>query len=308
MSRVAVVAGGLSLEREVSLRSGSRVADALGDEGFDVVRLDLDAGFVSRLSDGDIDAIFLALHGKSGEDGTVQGLLDLIGVPYTGPDATASALAWDKGLFKGLLQREGIPTPPWEAISSEAIRDLGAAPALSQVVERLGCPLVVKPAQGGAFMGVRVVEEAGDLAGALIAALSYHDVALAEQFVSGTEIAVTILDGHTLPPVEIVPRGGQYDFSARYTHGATDFFAPARLSAGVREHAEDVALRAWELAGCRDISRADLIIDDGGEAWLLELDTCPGMTETSLVPMAAEAADLPFTKLCARLAGAALQR
>lgn len=308
MSRVAVVAGGLSLERDVSLRSGGRVADALADESFDVVRLDLDEGFVARLSEGDVDAVFLALHGKSGEDGTVQGLLDLLGVPYTGPDPTASALAWDKGLFKGLLARHGIPTPEWATVSSEAIRDLGAAPVLPRIIDRLGSPLVVKPAQGGAFMGIRVVESPDELNSALIAALSYHDVSLVERFVEGTEVAVTIFDGRVLPPVEIVPHGERYDYSARYTHGATDFYAPARLDPAVRERAEAIAWQAWELAGCRDISRADLIVDDDGEAWLLEIDTCPGMTETSLVPMAAEAADIPFAKLCARLTELALAR
>ncbi|QBI20008.1 D-alanine--D-alanine ligase [Egibacter rhizosphaerae] len=308
MTGVAVVAGGLSLERDVSLRSGGRVADALTDRGHEVELLDLDSALVERLSEKTFDVVFLALHGKSGEDGTVQALLDLMGIPYTGPDATASAIAWDKGVFKGLSARHGIPTPDWVPVSSEAIRDLGAASALPRIIERLGSPLVVKPAQGGAFMGVRVVDGDDDLRAGLVSALSYYDVALAERFVRGSEVAIAILDGEALPAVEIVPKTGQYDFSARYTHGAADFYAPARLDDRTRGEAEQVALRAWELAGCRDITRADLIVDADGQPWLLELDTCPGMTETSLVPMAAEAAGIGFDELCERLVQLALRR
>lgn len=303
---VAVLAGGLSLEREVSLRSGRRVAEALEQRGHVVTRLDLDDDLVPALAAGGFDVAYLALHGKAGEDGTIQNLLELLRIPYTGPDAIASALAWDKAVSKGMWSRAGIPTPEWVAVSSDAIRDMGAARALDRLVERLGIPLVVKPSQGGASMGVRTVAAAGDLPAALIAAFGYHDVAVVERFVEGAEVAVSIVDGEALPPVEVAPREGAYDFSARYTAGATDFFAPARLDDAVLAACVDVSLRAYALAGCRHVTRADLIVDAAGTPQLLELDTCPGMTETSLLPMAVQAAGWSFAETCERIVELAL--
>ncbi|MEX0660063.1 MAG: D-alanine--D-alanine ligase [Egibacteraceae bacterium] len=299
--RVAVLAGGLSLEREVSLRSGRRVAEALADRGHHVTRLDLDEGLVDRLLEADVDVCYLALHGKAGEDGTIQGLLELLDLPYTGPDTIASAIAWDKGVCKGLLTRASIPTPDWVAVSADAIQDMGAARALGRVAERLGDDLVVKPSQGGASMGVRRVEAGGDLAAALVTAFSYHEVVLIERFVAGAEVAVSVVDGEPLPAVEIVPRAGTYDFAARYTHGATEFFAPARLDEPVLQRCREVAVAAYEMVGCRHVSRADMIVDEAGQPWLLELDTCPGMTETSLLPMAAQAGGWDFAALCERI-------
>lgn len=303
--KVAVLAGGLSLEREVSLRSGRRVADALGDRGHQVVVLDLDAELVSSLHGGAFDVAFLTLHGKAGEDGMIQSLLDLLGIAYTGPDAIASSIAWDKAVFKGLMRRHGLPTPDWTVLSSDAIRTVGAAKILDRVVAGVGAggsgPLVVKPSQGGASMGVRFVQGADDLVAALVGSWSYHDVVVVERFIEGTEVAVSIVDGQPLPPVEIVPKEGHYDFSARYTHGATEFFAPARLSDDVLKRCTDAALGAYDVAGCRHVTRADLMVDHQGNPWLLELDTCPGMTETSLLPMAAGAAGWDFAELCDRV-------
>lgn len=304
--QVAVLSGGLSLEREVSLRSGTRVANALEERGHRVRRIDLDDHLVATLSDGDFDVVFLALHGRSGEDGAVQGLLQLLGIPYTGPDATASALAWDKNVFKGLLARQGLSTPDWVALSSAAVRDMGAARALGKVSEHLGLPLMVKPSQGGASMGVRRVDAAEDLGAALLAAYSYHEVVVVERFVHGTEIAISILDGQPLPAVEIVPRAGAYDFAARYTHGATDFYVPARLETRVLDRATAMALDAYRAVGCRHVTRADLLVDAAGDPWLLELDTCPGLTETSLLPTAANAAGIAFADLCQQLIDRAL--
>ncbi|MGH3665865.1 MAG: D-alanine--D-alanine ligase family protein [Egibacteraceae bacterium] len=305
-ARIAVLAGGVSLERDVSLRSGRRVADALADRGHQVTRLDLDETLVAALAGGDFDVAYLALHGKAGEDGTVQGLLEVLDIPYTGPDAVASALAWNKSVAKGLFARAGLSTPPWIALSTEAIRDMGAARTLGRVIDRLGTPVVVKPAQGGAAMGVRLAADATALPAALVSAYSYHDVVLVERFIDGVEVAVSVVDGQALPSVEIVPRRGAYDFSARYTPGATDFFAPARLGPGPLDACARTALRAWEVAGCRHVTRADLIVDGDGCPWLLELDTCPGMTETSLLPMAAAAHGWPFEELCERIVAAAL--
>jgi D-alanine-D-alanine ligase len=299
--KVAVLAGGLSLERDVSLRSGQRVADVLADRGYDVSRLDLDDSLVPTLAQGHFDVAFLTLHGKAGEDGTIQNLLELLDVRYTGPDAIASALAWDKSISKGLWSRDGLPTPDWIAVSSDAIRDMGAARALDRIVERLGTPLVVKPSQGGASMGVRIITEPSELASGLIASFSYHDVVLVEQFIAGAEIAISIVDGKALPAVEIAPKEGAYDFAARYTAGSTEFFAPARLDQAVLDEASRVALRAYEIAGCRHVTRADMIVAADGRPHLLELDTCPGMTETSLLPIAAQAEGWDFGELCERL-------
>ncbi|MDQ3538509.1 MAG: D-alanine--D-alanine ligase [Actinomycetota bacterium] len=304
--KVAVLAGGLSLEREVSLRSGGRVAEALADRGHSVTRLDLDDQLVPALVKGDFDAVYLALHGKAGEDGTIQGLLDLLGMSYTGPDAMASALAWDKVVAKGVYRRGGVDTPEWVALSIDAIRDMGAVQALDRVIQRLGTPVVVKPSHGGAALGVRLVANASDLPAALVAAYSYDDVVLVERYVEGVEVAVSIVGGEVLPPVEVAPRIGPYDFSARYTHGATQFHAPARLPNDALAACAGAGRAAWRLAGCRHVTRADMIVDASGRPWLLELDTCPGMTETSLLPMAAAAHGWSFADLCERVLAAAL--
>ncbi len=308
LAKVAVLAGGLSLEREVSLRSGRRVADALADRGHDVARLDLDHSLVGALAPGHFDVVYLALHGKAGEDGAIQSLLELLELSYTGPDAVASLLAWDKAAAKGLLSRAGLATPDWMTLSSDAIRDMGAAGALDRVMTRLGTPVVAKPSQGGAAMGVRLVGNSNEMAPALMGAFSYHDVVLLERFVNGAEVAVSIVNGEALPPVEVVPKTGQYDFSARYTHGATEYFAPARLPDDVLDACLALSLQAWDVLGCRDVSRADLMVDADGKPWLLEFDTCPGMTETSLLPTAATAHGWEFGDLCERVLNSAATR
>lgn len=282
--------------------------EALADRGHRATLLDLDSELVPSLAQGGFDAAFLTLHGKAGEDGTIQGLLELLGLPYTGPDAIASAIAWDKAVFKGLLRRHGLATPGWVAVSSDAIRTMGAGQALDRIGASLGGPFVVKPAQGGASMGVRFVPDETGLAQALVASFSYHDVVLVERFIAGAEVAVSIVDEEPLPPVEIVPKSGNYDFAARYTAGATEFFAPARLDAETLGRCTDLAMAAYELAGCRQVTRADMIVDPDGQPWLLELDTCPGMTETSLLPMAAQAGGIEFAELCERLVRGAIDR
>ena len=306
--RIAVLAGGLSFEREVSLRSGSRMSEALGDAGWNVGLLDLDDKLVDRLASEPPDAVLLALHGKAGEDGTVQAVLEMLDVPYSGPDPSASALVWDKGLCKGVVSRGGVLTPPWLTITTDAIRDLGARKAFGRLERHIGKAQVVKPSQGGGSMGVTLLDDLSQLGDALRSALSYHSAALVEQHVHGTEVAVAILAGEPLPPVEAVPKQGSYDFAARYTHGATEFFAPARLDDEVLARCQEAAVTAWRLTGCRDIARADLIVDEAGQPWFLEIDTCPGMTETSLFPMAAEAAGLSFRAVCERLVSLALER
>ena len=305
---VTLIAGGFSLEREVSLVSGERVGDALEARGHRVRRLDVDDLLLDHLAEQPCDVAYLALHGRTGEDGTIQGLLDLVGVPYTGSDATASALAWDKHLAKAVFARGGVPTPRWTVLSADAVRDVGARRVLPRIVERHGLPLVVKPVQGGASMGVSVVEAADGLTPALVTAFRYHPVALIEDFVAGTEVAVSVVDGEVLPPVGIAPRSARYDFAARYTAGATDFAVPAALDAAVLDRCGEVALRAIELTGAREVVRADLVVGEDGEPLVLELDTCPGMTETSLLPMAAAAHGWPFGELCDRIVRLAAAR
>ncbi len=307
-SHVAVLSGGTSLEREVSLRSGRRVQDALSDRGYRVTGLDVDAHLVHTLDEGDFDVAFLALHGSAGEDGTIQSLLELVGMPYTGPDVLASSLAWNKPIAQGLYRRAGIHVPDHVVLSQQAFREMGAAAAVDRVAAELGSPLVVKPATGGSSLGLSVVEDPSRLSQAILGAFSYAEAVLVERFVAGTEVAVTLLDGEALPAVEIRPKEGAYDFAARYTAGATEFHAPARISEEAAAACAMAAITAFEAVGARDVSRADLILDAEDRPWLLELDTCPGLTETSLIPMAAQAAGLEFEDLCERLVRLALER
>lgn len=303
---VAVLSGGISLEREVSLRSGRRVADALADRGYDVVSLDVDARLVHDLTERDLDVVFLTLHGSAGEDGTIQSILEVMELPYTGPDVLASTLAWNKPIAQGLYARAGLAVPDSVTLSQQAFREMGAAAAVSRIADELGLPLVVKPAQGGSSLGLSFVERPEQLPQAIVGAFSYANAVLIEHRIEGTEVAVTVLDGEPLPAVEIQPKEGVYDFSARYTAGATDFHVPARLDRDVLEGCAAAAVGAYEAVGARHISRADMIVDAEGTAYLLELDTCPGLTETSLSPLAAQASGLGFGDLCERLVGLAL--
>ncbi len=304
--RVAVLAGGLSLEREVSLKSGTRVTDALTDRGYPVTRLDVDEDLVARLTGGGFDVAFLALHGAVGEDGTIQSILEVLEVPYTGPDTLASALAWEKPIAKGLYRRAGLATPDHVTLSGQAFRDVGVSAAVDRIADELGLPLVVKPATGGSSLGLTRVADAASLPSAIVGSLSYADAVMIERQIEGVEVAVSVLAGEPLPAVEIRPKEGAYDFSARYTPGATEFHVPARLDGDVAARCAETAVTAYEAIGCRHVSRADLIVDGDGVPWLLELDTCPGLTETSLLPMAAAAADLDFADLAERLVGLAL--
>lgn len=304
---VAVVAGGISLEREISLRSGHRVANALADAGHQVRTLDLDGELVDNLSEDRPDVVFLAVHGAAGEDGTVQSLLEVLELPYTGPDVLASSLAWNKPIAQGIYRRAGLPVPAGVTLSQQAFRELGAAAMLDRIADELGSDLVVKPATGGSSLGITFVDAAEDLPRAVLGAFSYADAVLVEQRIDGVEIAVSVLDGVPLPAVEIEAPDGVYDFAARYTAGATTFHAPARLDADVLQACADTAVAAYEALGARHVSRADLIVDADGTPWVLELDTCPGLTETSLLPLAAEAAGQTFTELCTRLVTLALE-
>jgi len=304
---VAVLSGGISLEREVSLRSGQRVSNALADAGHRVSSLDLDGEVVDRLTSDRPDVVFLAVHGAAGEDGTVQSLLEVLELPYTGPDVLASSLAWNKPIGQGLYARAGVHVPASVTLSQQAFRELGASAMLGRIADELGDDLVVKPATGGSSLGITRVSSPEELPRAVLGAFSYADAVLIERCISGTEVAVSVLDGEPLPAVEIEAPDGVYDFAARYTAGATTFHAPARLPDAVLADCAGAAVAAYEAIGARHVSRADLMVDAQGTPWMLEVDTCPGLTETSLLPLAAEAAGLDFPALCDRLVTLALR-
>lgn len=309
--KIAVLMGGRSLEREVSLRSGRRVSEALTDLGYRVVPLDVTPDLVTALRSEKPDAVYVALHGKDGEDGAIQELLEFLGIRYTGPGVVASALAWDKALSKRLFARAGIPTPPWVAFTSASFKHMGAATALDLVPDAVGgFPLVVKPSSQGSALGLTKVDSADALPSALLDALSYGDTVLVERWIEGTEIAVSVLDGEegleVLPPVEMVPRSGVFDFSAMYTPGETDYYVPARLPGATLERIVSLAREVHGLLGCRHVSRVDMVVGQDGTPFVLECNTSPGMTDTSLLPMAAEAAGLGFQDLVERLVRMAL--
>ncbi|MDO8847016.1 MAG: D-alanine--D-alanine ligase [Coriobacteriia bacterium] len=300
--KIAVLMGGQSLEREVSLVSGQRVCDALEAEGYKVLALDVTPELVTTLRSEKPDAVYIALHGKYGEDGTVQELLEFLGIPYTGPGVVASTLAWDKSLSKRLFRIEGVPTPAWVAFTADAFKQMGAATALDLVPDAVGgFPVVVKPSKQGSALGLTKVETAEALPEALLTALSFGDTAIVEKWIDGRELAVSVLDGpdapRVLPPVEMVPVSGLFDFSAMYTPGETEYYVPARLSE--TEMAEVVALaaRVHQLLGCRHVSRVDMVLGADGVPYVLEANTSPGMTEMSLLPMAAAAVGIDFQEL-----------
>jgi D-alanine-D-alanine ligase len=310
MTRVAVLAGGRSPERDVSLRSGHRVASALQERGFDVVLIDPSEGpFVENVSAASVSACYIALHGKEGEDGAVQRLLDLLAIPYTGSTPRSCELAFDKVLAKETLDAAGVPTPAWAAIQASALRDLAAGPALRHVVERVGLPLVVKPSRAGSAMGLSFVDHERDLTHAVMNALSFSDAAVIERRVDGTEVTVGLVGGTAeLPLVEVVPKSGVFDYAARYTPGATEYFAPARVTPDVGAACQSVAARAFDVLGIRDVGRADVMLDPGGAPWVIDVNASPGMTDTSLLPMAAQAAGVAFDELCERVVRLALAR
>lgn len=309
--RVAVVAGGHSPEREVSLRSGQRVMDALQEFGHDAWLADpANAHLAPALQRDQPDICWLALHGKEGEDGTVQRLLELLGLPYTGTAPFDSELAFDKVLAKDALRRAGVTTPRWAAVEGWALRDLGAGAALSSVLATVGLPCVVKPSRSGSALGVGFVESEDQLAPAVMAALSFSGAAIVEVRVRGTEVAAGLVDTpfEPLPLIEIVPKDGVFDYAARYTAGTTEYFAPARVSAEIASGCMSEALHAAGALHLRDLTRVDMVVDRDGHPWVLEVNVSPGMTETSLIPMAARAAGISMADLCDRALRSALAR
>lgn len=309
--RIGVLMGGRSLERDVSLRSGRRVSNALAALGHEVLDLDVDENLVPVLRGENPDLVYIALHGKFGEDGTVQEILEILDIPYTGPGVFSSTIGFNKALSKEIFLREGIPTPPFFVLSAATFQEMGALHALDAAGEKLGFPLVVKPAAQGSALGIRVAASREDLPEAVRTALHYDDRVLLEKYVKGTEVAASILGNEelrALPLVETVPRGGFFDFDSRYTPGLTEYYCPARLDEDVSSRATETALRAHRALGCVNVSRVDIIVDGEGVPQVLELNISPGMTETSLLPMAAESAGMDFNELVGLLVRLATEK
>ncbi len=294
-TRVGVIMGGSSAEREISIRSGEAVVSALSGLGYDVTPVVLGAGSdaLKQLGEAELDVAFLALHGRLGEDGCVQGVLELLGIPYTGSNVLSSALAMDKMKAKELFRLHNVPTPPYYVFNAEH-----AAADLEEVHGSFGFPVIVKPRREGSSMGVARANNFSELAQAIEAALGYDSSVLVERFIEAKEVAVGILDGRVLGAIEIAPHSGVYDFHAKYTPGMTDYFMPARLPAARYRGVLNLAERAAQALDTSGAVRVDLLVTEGQNEYVLEVNTLPGMTETSLLPKIAAAAGFGFAELC----------
>lgn len=312
IERVVVLAGGLSHERDVSLRSGRRVAEALRHAGIIVEERDVDSALVPDLLADPPHCVLPVLHGDSGEDGAIREVLSLLDVPYVGSTPDACRAAFDKPVAKSVVRRAGINTPDSVTLPHETFRELGAGAVMDAMVSHLGLPLMVKPAKAGSALGCSVVRERAELPGAMVSAFAYGDTALIESFIEGVEVAVPVLalerGPAALPAVEIRADGGVYDYTARYTAGSTEFVVPAELSDEVAAECARVAVLAHEALGLTDLSRSDLIVDRDGRVWFLEVNVAPGMTETSTVPLSLTAAGLDMGEVCVALVERAVDR
>lgn len=302
---VAVLMGGKSAEREVSLTTGSQVAAALAARGFTVLEIDTgDDGFIARLADARPHAVFICLHGRFGEDGTVQGLCELLGLPYVGSGVLASALAMDKVMSKHFFASSEIPTPDYVVLRQ------GDEIDFADITARLGEKTVVKPANEGSAIGVTIAHEPAELPAAVGVAFRYDRSVLVERFVSGVELTVGVLGNEhpcPLPTIEIVPEHEFYDYESKYLPGMSTHIIPARVADPVRRECERLAVAAHVALGCRGMSRSDFIVTEDGDVLILETNTIPGMTPTSLLPDAARAAGIEFPDLCERLVELALE-
>ena len=289
----------------MSLHSGDRVRDALAEAGIDAVMADADSELLSQLRAHPPSAVFPVIHGACGEDGAIREVLGLLGVPYVGSVASACQMAFDKPVAKALAAAAGLITPPSVTLPRETFHDLGASAVIDLIIAKLGLPLYVKPSRGGSALGGGQVRSAAELPPALLSCFAYGDIALIERFIVGTEVAVGVVDlgdgPQALPAVEIVPGDGGYDYAARYTAGKTEFYAPARLAGDLAAEVARIAVAAHSVLGLRDLSRTDLIVDDAGTAYFLEVNVSPGMTETSTLPMALEASGHAFGPTCVNL-------
>lgn len=291
---IGVLMGGLSKERDISLKSGKAVSKALKDAGYEKVKdIDVNEDLALKLRDLKIDVVFNALHGRYGEDGAVQGLLETMKIPYTGSGVLSSAMAMDKTVSKRLFASNGIPTPDFLIAGAQKPKEV-----LNRVKSAgLKWPLVIKPACEGSTIGLQISNDEEDFEGLYSEALKFDDHLIIEKFIKGRELTVGILNGEPLPLVEIVPKKGIFDYAAKYTKGLTDYYVPARVDKMISEKAQEIAGRVFELLKCSGFARVDFIMNDKKELFVFELNSIPGMTSTSLVPMAAKEAGMSFEKL-----------
>lgn len=299
--KIAVVMGGPSDEREVSLNTGKAIFAALQEKGYQVVAIDIEpVRFVDQLKESGAEVVFNAIHGKLGEDGIMQGALELLGIPYTGSGVLASAASMDKGISKRLFLAEGVPTPRSVLYSkADQKRDLPA-----EIMKKFSIPVVVKSAAQGSSIGVTIVEDAAALPEAIQQAFQHSENILVEEFITGKEVTVAVWGNEqpeALPIIEIAPHSGRYDYHSKYTKGATDYIVPARVDEATAAKIREAAIAAYSVLGCRGIARADIMLDKAGHPYVLEVNTIPGMTATSLVPKSAAAVGIPFADLCERL-------
>src|SRR3989304_1104316 len=287
--KIGVLMGGMSSEREISLKTGTAICNALKETGYNVVSIDVGKDIAKKIADEKIDVAFIALHGKYGEDGTVQGILEIMGIPYTGSGVLGSAVSMNKVISKELFERHGIPTPTYEVIYKKDYRKGHKF--------MTGFPLIVKPANGGSTIGVNVVDNIGILDSAIYDAFKFDDYILIEKFIDGIVLTAGVLEDMALPVIEVCPTKGFYDYESKYTPGMTEYFIPARIDKKKTEECQKLALKCHKVLRCRGITRTDMIMDKGKKFFVLKINTIPGMTATSLIPMAARAAGIEFKAL-----------
>ncbi len=302
--KVLIIAGGLTHERDVSVRSGRRVANALTHRGHQVRVVDVDRDLVDSLRSFAPDVVWPLVHGSIGEDGSLQTLLESLGVPFVGSSSTQARLTSEKPVSKALLAAAGMDTPGWITLPQVMFRQLGAGSVLSALESQISYPVMVKPADGGSALGISRAKDSVELRGAMVDAFAYGEHVMIESFVKGRDVAVSVIDladgPKALPPVEITTDDGVYDYDARYTTDMTEYFVPARLSPELTEDICAAAVQAHTLLGLRDLSRIDFVIDEGGTCWFIDANVVPGMTDTSLLPQAADAAG-SFAELCGEI-------
>lgn len=301
---MAVLMGGKSSEREISLMSGRAMEASLRRQGCTVVAIDVDEQVAERLQQEKIELAVNALHGRGGEDGTIQGLLETLGIPYTGSGVLASAIGMNKVVTKRLLEFHGIPTPRFSVLRSSP-----SAEALSGGLPvGFDCPVVVKPSSEGSTIGVTIVEDPAAIEAAYTRAFRHGDEILVEEYIEGHEVTVGIVEETPLPVIEIVPKEAFYDYEAKYTKGMTEYIVPARLSQELTREVQRLALKVHQLMGCRGCTRTDFRVHHHGRPFVLEINTLPGMMETSLLPKAALAAGITYDQLVAKMVESALQK
>lgn len=300
--KVMIIAGGLTHERDVSLRSGRRVANLLVQEGFEVKVHDLDTSLIEAIDAFEPDVVWPLVHGSIGEDGSLQALLEAMGVPFVGSGSMQSMVASNKPTAKTLLREEGIPTPDWISLPQAFFRQVGATQVVDRLAESLEFPVIIKPADGGSALGLSRADDAAGLRSAMVDAFAYGERVMVERFIEGREVAVSVVDlgegAVALPPVEIVTDDGEYDYDARYTTDSASYFVPARLEAHLISELSLLAVAAHDTLGLSDLSRIDFVIDENDIVWFIDANVCPGMTDTSLFPQAADASG-SFAKVCA---------